>query len=341
MEEEVRQHLVVVVGASRGLGRALALELVRDLDAPSGSVEPQRQEDRPPVRPHVRVVLAARDAAGLASTAAAINKQHGQLHQLQHPGVAPRVLEVDLGAASEDASGREGAVAAVTAAVQAGVAEAQERGHAWRVVVVYAAGAHEPASVRDDDAEGAPCWRYSRADDWSSEEVARWWRVNVGSAVALLSRLQGGLGLAGQGSPQPQQQGRLVFVYLSSQAAEERWWPQGNALYGPQKREAEVQLASTASATDTTLLCVRYPFVATEMADKLFAELLPVDAGLHADPTDITSPPLAREQVFLPLAKAAADTAALISAQPSKAGALHAPFRLVEPQVFSYEPARQ
>jgi hypothetical protein len=29
---------------------------------------------------------------------------------------------------------------------------------------------------------------------------------------------------------------------------------------------------------DTTLLCVRYPFVATEMADKLFAELLPVDA---------------------------------------------------------------
>jgi hypothetical protein len=63
--------------------------------------------------------------------------------------------------------------------------------------------------------------------------------------------------------------------------------------------------------------------------------------GLHADPTDITSPPLAREQVFLPLAKAAADTAALISAQPSKAGALHAPFRLVEPHVFSYEPARQ
>jgi NAD(P)-dependent dehydrogenase (short-subunit alcohol dehydrogenase family) len=227
------QHLVVVVGASRGLGRALALELVRDLvarqAAPSGNVEPRprQEEDRPP---HVRVVLAARDAAGLASTAAAINKQQSQ--QQQH-GVAPCVLEVDLGAASDDESGREGAVAAITAAVEAGVAEARGRGHAWRVVVVYAAGAHEPASVRadnGDDAEGAPCWRYSRADDWSREEVARWWRVNVGSAVALLSRLQGGLGLVGQESPQQpqQQQGQLVFVYLSSQAAEERWWPLGS-----------------------------------------------------------------------------------------------------------------
>jgi hypothetical protein len=60
--------------------------------------------------------------------------------------------------------------------------------------------------------------------------------------------------------------------------------------------------------------------------------------GLHADPTDITSPPLAREQVFLPLAQAAADTASLIAAQQSsKAGALCAPFRLVEPHIFSYE----
>lgn len=230
---EGQQLVVVVVGASRGLGRALALELVRDLvddaprqAAPSGSVEPlpRHAKDRPP---HVRVVLAARDAAGLASTAAAINKQQSQQQQQQH-GVAPCVLEVDLGAASDDESGGEGAVAAITAAVEAGVAEARERGHAWRVVVVYAAGVHEPASVRadneGDDAEGAPCWRYSRADDWSREEVARWWRVNVGSAVALLSRLQGSL--VGQGSPQ--QQGQLVFVYLSSQAAEERWWPLGS-----------------------------------------------------------------------------------------------------------------
>jgi hypothetical protein len=59
--------------------------------------------------------------------------------------------------------------------------------------------------------------------------------------------------------------------------------------------------------------------------------------GLHVDPTDLMSPPLAHAQVFLPLAKAAADTAALICMEREPLGAFH----LVESHVYAYDPCRQ
>jgi hypothetical protein len=217
----------------------------------------QHQQQRPPA---ITAVLAARDVAGLASTAAAIDKQAGPAQAF-----ATHVVEADMGACSDSA------VAAIAAKVQEVLREARGGGLPWRVTVIYAAGVHEPAAVHsggDDDGGGG--WRFSRADDWSEEDVVRWHRVNVGSAVDLFDRLHDCLRV-GQTDTQPASdtpQERLVFVYLSSQAAEARWWPlgsvhslplprpnelltlftlpdSGNAVYGPHKSEAERELART------------------------------------------------------------------------------------------------
>lgn len=193
-DERAVARLTVVVGASRGLGRALAVELAR---------QPLQRE----------LVLAARDVAGLVSLAAEAKDASGG-------AVKARVVQADMG--RDDEAG-VAAVAEEVLRVRTNAAE----GVRWRVEVVYAAGVHEPGVVHDEAAsagEGdATRWRYSRAADFPSHVRAEWKRVNVESAVALLSRLRTWL------DESQRSETELVFVYLSSQAAGERWWSMGTS----------------------------------------------------------------------------------------------------------------
>ena len=81
----------------------------------------------------------------------------------------------------------------------------------------------------------------------------------------------------------------VSFAYTSSQAADPQWHSQGNALYGPQKREMEQFLHKY---SDMTMYALRYPFFRSDMGKAVFDQLSVWDKQLRTQGWDEVSVPV-------------------------------------------------
>ncbi len=121
------------------------------------------------------------------------------------------------------------------------------------------------------------------------------------------------------------------FFYISSQAAKEEFWDKGNGIYGPNKKAVEEALSNYLNATS-----IRFPFIDTDMADKLLHQLAYVEPFVHVGGKpgdtyeDLLKKPLKKKKdLFLPLNHVAKDTAAFTLGNKEN-------FGVVSPGVWEY-----
>jgi NAD(P)-dependent dehydrogenase (short-subunit alcohol dehydrogenase family) len=275
---------VLVVGGRTGIGLALATRFSRgDLD-----------QEAP-----AHVVLTSRDTEGLSGVA----------EELQARFEMPvRTLSVDLlsPSAVEDMLSSFWSDVSLRAALEP-----------VQVVVLACAGEHEPAVTKDPKCPSG--WRYSREDDFDSDHQLYMKALNQSAPLLLLQGL-----IKRTSERNLWSQLDLRFAFLSSQAADPIWWPKGNSLYGPQKHQAEQGLRKlfdnlpNAHQSRLSLFCLRYPFVESKMAHKLYEELLQVE--------DL--PP--KSEIFAPIQLVAEETFQLILRGSSSR------FTLILPSVYQF-----
>ena len=274
--------VIAITGASRGLGEALAREWLRYYRSRLRTREA-----------HVTLLLAARSRDRLEQLA------NDLLQQECEPSFADMITITTC----EYDGTRDASTTELIERLQELCTEDARRAIAASpaasstLIVVAAAGSHEPATVPT-----GTTYRYSTADDFDAATKAASRALNVGSPVRLCSSLASSASLMALGVA-------LHFVFISSQAADDKWWPLGNALYGPHKLEAErrleavlVELTRARTALPSALLVhsLRYPLIATPMAEQLYTELLPVEAALHVD-RDLSKPGIERAAIFHPV----------------------------------------
>lgn len=174
-----------------------------------------------------------------------------------------------------------------------------------RLVVVFAADMHEPASIIDRGVK-----RFTVEADFSEKYINKARRLSVESPVKLFDHLN-------------ESDVNLSFVYISSNAANAKFWNKGNSVYGKNKRAAELEFDSKEGA-----YCLRFGFIYTDMSTKLLKELEGLDSGVHVD-NNISNPLVKAEDVFLEAREVAKDIKSFIHGERDN-------FCIVSGNIFEY-----
>jgi NAD(P)-dependent dehydrogenase (short-subunit alcohol dehydrogenase family) len=264
--------VVVITGASSGLGCAIARAIGRNGFGSNAA-------------DHVHLVLASRSLDALQRL------EHELQQQQQQRLMSISVVQYDATLLSQS---NERLLDRIRSIING----TYQVGSDPLVVCFACAGSHEPAIVRD----ACQQYRYSTMADFTEQVVQQSLLLNATSAAQLLQDLRAHMALPHSSWD------RLAFIYISSQAADPKWWPLGNALYGAHKYKAEQALSTLAQRyqdeDDTASLrsriivrCLRYPLIDTPMAVTLYNELIQVEAAMHQD-NDLSKPPLAQSCLF-------------------------------------------
>ena len=179
------------------------------------------------------------------------------------------------------------------------------------VDVIAAADQHEDVSITENGKK-----RFTTEGDFSEDYKEKAYLLAVEGPLALYNAFK---------------KGNLPFnfFYISSQAAgrfknDLDFWKMGNSIYGPNKAKAEELLSQYENA-----FSLRYPFLDTEMADKMYKQLANLDPVVHQD-FDLSKPLRPKEEIFLPLEPVSINTVNFI--QNNKEA-----FEKVSNNVYSYK----
>ena len=159
--------------------------------------------------------------------------------------------------------------------------------------VIAAADQHEDVSIVENGKK-----RFTTEGDFSEEYKEKAYLLAVEGPLALYN--------AFKKSNLP-----FNFFYISSQAAgrfknDLDFWKMGNSIYGPNKAKAEELFSQYKNVSS-----LRYPFLDTEMADKMYEQLKYLDPVVHQD-FDLSKPLRPKEEIFLPLEPVSLDTVSFV-----------------------------
>ncbi len=179
------------------------------------------------------------------------------------------------------------------------------------VDVIAAADQHEDVSVTENGKK-----RFTNKSDFSEEYKEKAYSLAVEGPLALYKAFKNS-------------DLDFNFFYISSQAAARfknnlDFWKMGNSIYGPNKAKTEELLLQYENASS-----LRYPFLDTEMADKMYEQLADLDPVVHQD-FDLNKPLRPKEEIFLPLEPVSINTVKFI--QDNKES-----FEKVSGNVYSYK----
>lgn len=131
---------------------------------------------------------------------------------------------------------------------------------ASRLLVAYTPGFHELELLTDEqlvELDAPPDKK--TATKMLGQKFKTMYRLNITAPLRIIDALK-------------EFSVPISFLYVSSQAAEEKWHAKGNALYGPHKREMEESLAHI-NKPNWQVYSARYPFFRSDMGKRVFDKL--------------------------------------------------------------------